>query len=157
LAWNPWDSPEGQARGLNNDPLLDWIAEDPTEIPDYFVIIGLVGKAPEEKVWRIYLNYALSEYYEIAEEHIVYAQTTDDERTRVWVRSGSPMSHVLRRPTRAERIAYVPGRGQRRTTLPNESYYLSGPIAEGADWGDGEPDPFGEPQLTGCAACPGTR
>ena len=162
MPWTAWGrSDEARGKGLYPDPVVRRISPDPTEIPDLFVIVGLVGQASRRNVWRVYLNYALTEFVEVAEQDIVYVRTTDGERSRVWVRSGADVRHVVQRATRAEDAprggAYV----ARRPAAADEAYYLSGPIGGWGDWGggrgfeeEGGPEPVGG---TGCARCPGTR
>lgn len=143
----PWQGAPAADKGLEDDPLLEFLG-DFADTTDFFVVVGLVRKVPGAARWRIYLDFALSEYYEVAEEDVVYATTTADDSTRVWIESGVPVRHVVQRPTRAERIWSSPGRAARRAAY-GDGQYISGSIAE---WGDGfgAPDEDGDPQGTGC-------
>ena len=144
MAWNEWErSPRAEGLGLETDALVDALASDPTTKPDLFVLVGLIGKAPEVNVWRIYVNWALSEFYEIHEDHILYLLPADDDRWRVWVAHGSPVRHVAQETGRAE-----------------EAAFLTGGFADRADWTGGwSGDEGWGPAPTYCSDCrtPRTR
>jgi hypothetical protein len=150
MAWEEWPtSPGADGKGLDNDPLLEWLGDDPTTRGDYFVVVGIVGKAPKPDTWRIYLNYSLSEFYEVAEGDIQYATTTeDDEYSRVWIRSGADIRHVRQVATRAERF---PGLGPKRGSRRSEAFFLTGPFANGDEFALADDDEEGGPQTSGCS------
>lgn len=142
-----WGVPAGQGwprspyavnQGIDTDGLIGVIAPDPTVKRDFFTIVGLIGKAPQENHWRIYVNWALSEYYEFFEEDIIYLLPIGDERTRFWVKNRANVRHVIEDPTRAEEVRY-----------------LTGPIAERARWpGDDQWSDGWGPEPSKCAQCP---
>lgn len=112
MAWTGWrPSEEDAAKGLAFDPVVEALVPDPSEVGPFFVLQGWLGPGVADGVYRVYRHHDLSEYHEIAREDIRYAAPAG-EATRVWVRRGAPMRHVV---LRAE---------------PAEVDYLSGPIAE---------------------------
>jgi hypothetical protein len=78
-------SAQAEEHALRTAGLVEQLVPDPTKPPDLIPIVGLVGKAKKRGAWRIYLNWALSEYYEIEEKHIRAVRPVDRDRSRVWV------------------------------------------------------------------------
>ncbi len=142
MPWKEWDvTGEQTGKGLVVTDFVTKVAKDPTELPDCFVVEGWLGQSPRENVFRVYLNYALSEYLEILDEDIIYAEPVAEgafARLRVWVKRGAHTRHIVQRLQRAE-VAY-----------------LAGDIADQADW---PAHPKGEwgPEPTKCSQCYGSH
>lgn len=141
MPWEEWEvTPEQEGRGLTPDDFVALIAPDPSEVPDSFVLEGWIGQAVRPNVFRIYVNPAMSEYFEVAAADVRLVQeiTNVTNTKRVWVRRGADMRHVVQRLQRAE-VAY-----------------LAGDVAQQAEW---PVHPKGEwgPEPTKCSQCPGTR
>lgn len=137
MAWTEWPR-SGYAldHGIDVDPTVKRLANDPTVKPDYFVVVGLLGRAAAQNTWRIYLNWALSEWYEVQEEAIIYVRATLDDRSRIWLRHGANVRLVGLDPQRAE-----------------EAQFIDGPITRRADWtpeGGREGGWGGEPTTCSC-------
>lgn len=147
----PWRNADAEDKGLGVDPLIEVLADDPDAVPDLYVVVGLVGHAARNGHWRIYLNYELTEYLEVAEADIVLAAPAGEDQTRVWIEHGAAVRHIVQRPTRAERQVVIASRraGAQRTVGPADEGYLAGPLAEWGQGLDGDDDDGG-PIGSGC-------
>lgn len=136
--WEQWDMAAGAKKGLVPGPLVLRLAADPGNVPEYFVMQGLLGPAAQPDTWRLYRTHALDDYYEIEEQYIVWADAIA-EGHRVWILRGSPMLHVEKR------------------ARPAEVDYLSGPMAEQVARRETAAAPIetvGGPEPTACPPCP---
>jgi hypothetical protein len=118
-------SEQAQENTLRTAGLVEELVDDPTNPPDLIPIVGLVGKGAESGAWRIYLNWSLSEYYEIAEGHIKAVRPVDDERSRVWVENASGALKYF---------DLAPGDEGDGEELSEEHLALAAKIAQEADW-----------------------
>jgi hypothetical protein len=157
MAMKNWSPAKGREKGLADDPRLVFLdADDPTETPDLVVFVGIVGKSPRQNHWRIYLNYALSEFIEVHEEQVQVALTTDDEWTRVWVQAGARVRHVSQRASTAEQLWSAPKSPISWPRSTGDAEFLQGPIA--ARWGEriatASAEGDGGPVGSGCRCVP---
>lgn len=141
--WEAWpistDQQGNPIKGLVPEPLVIDLAPDPTNMPQLFVMQGLLGQGATPHTWRIYQNHALDDYFEVEEQYIHFALQLPAEGYRVWVIRDSPMKRVSRR------------------FQPAEVDYLSGAIsqqaARRAEFG-APIDSVGGPEPTQCPPCP---
>jgi hypothetical protein len=142
MPWTPWPVTTTQSnKGLvPAEAFPPVIAPDPSDVPDCFVMEGWIGQAVRTNVFRIYVNPAMSEYFEVADADIIYAEvvTTVANRKRVWVKRGADMRHVVQRLQRAEVT------------------YLAGDVAEQTQWPEHPKGEWG-PEPTKCAGCYGSH
>ena len=143
MAWKKWEvwvpTAASTAKGLAFDPLVTTLVPDPTDVPELFVMQGLLGPSPTPNVWRLYRNHAMNEYYDIDEKYVHHCEPLPAEGVRVWVLRGSPMAHVVQQ------------------ARPAEVDYLSGPIADQAARRAAVAAPIdgpGGPEPTACPKCP---
>lgn len=109
--WKPWKlTQHAEDVGLEPYDTVERLVEDPADVPELFVMQGWIGQSRRPNVWRVYQDHALSEYYEIHEDHIAYTEFIDAYAgvKRVWVRRGSPMRHVVQNQQPAE-VDYLSG------------------------------------------------
>jgi hypothetical protein len=130
--WTEWQrTKRAEKLGLDTAGLVKELAPDPTTAkqdppkPNVIPIVGLVGKAVKENVWRIYLNWSLSEYYEIREARIKAVRPVDDGRSRVWVENVKGA---------IEYVDLSPGEEGDGELLSVPHLVLAAKIAQEADW-----------------------
>ena len=138
--WQAWAISTGAAqKNLAPEPLVVALAADPTDMPQLFVLQGLLGQGATPGLWRVYQNHALDDYFEVDEQYIHYAVQLPAEGYRVWVYRDSPMKRVSKR------------------FQPAEVDYLSGAVSQQAARRSeyGAPvDGVAGPEPTACPPCP---
>jgi hypothetical protein len=124
--WTEWErTVRAEKLGLRTAELVEELAPDPTVGQNLIPIVGLVGKAKKRNVWRIYLNWALSECYDIDEKHIKAVRAADGGRSRVWVENVEGA---------IEYIDLDPGEEGTGKPLSKKHLELAAKIAQEADW-----------------------
>lgn len=91
--------------------LVDSLGADPCNLPKFVVLRGYLGKGPNPggvaatQKWRVYLDHALTSYYEIDDPADVLHWIdvgSEDQGQRVWVRHGAAIRLVRGRAGEAE-------------------------------------------------------
>lgn len=157
---------KGTAVAVAESDIVKAIITDPVNPPKLVVFKGFVGKGPVANSARIYINHALTDYYELENETDIAhrVKLSEDEGERVWVKHGAKMKLVRSRPSTAElpsllegavaqtHLAQVPVAQPR--WLPPMAYAAPGEVPRaGIDWSPAD-DPYYEVTkcYQGCAS-----
>lgn len=78
------------------ESFVDVLVTDPANVPAVVVLSGFLGKSSLESYQRLYLNAALSEYYEIPSDAILHVlkhpvTTSPLGETTLWVRQDAEL------------------------------------------------------------------
>jgi hypothetical protein len=110
MAWDDgWVPPttDQNDKNLVENPVIGWLVDHPSAVPDYVVVRGWLGRSPVQNVWRIYLNIHLTEYLEVAAADVKRAEQ-HQEWTAVWINRDANVRRITRRPQDPE-TAYLSG------------------------------------------------
>jgi hypothetical protein len=102
----PKPAPVNSNANLIETQLMQDLVPDPAAIPEVVVITGLLGQGRNVDVWRIYVSYDLTEYFEFNGAAVRAAETVGN-RTRVWI-TEPPIRRVTTRSWSAE-VEYLSG------------------------------------------------
>jgi hypothetical protein len=104
------DSEGSESRsGLQPDRLVEKLIPDPAVPSPTTVLVGFLGKSPQEGRWRLYTTARLDEYVEFDEDDVRHSEPLSEREssvggTRVWLRLGAPaqQTRVHARQVQAE-------------------------------------------------------
>jgi hypothetical protein len=105
--------PEGGARELKQDSLVEKLVVDPTKSPDVQVLVGLLGRGSEARNWRLYFTPQLDNYVEFSRGDVLHTQQLDAARfplggTMIWLRRDAALKHT-QTVTRQAQAEFVQG------------------------------------------------
>ena len=103
----PKPVPVNSNPNLVETQLMQDLVPDPSAIPEVVVLTGLLGQGRNLDVWRIYVSYDLTEYFEFDGAAVRAAESAGGSRTRVWI-TQQPIRRVTTRSWSAE-IEYLSG------------------------------------------------
>jgi len=91
--------------------IVNALIKNPADLPKLVVLKGFLGMGSTPGSWRVYLNHAFTDYYEIENrddiKHVV--AISEDEGQRVWIRHGAATRLVRSRAGTAERPQLLEG------------------------------------------------
>jgi hypothetical protein len=98
------------------DDIVQKLVSKPDDVPKLVCLKGFIGDGPTGKDGkqrvRVYLNHALTSYYEIDDENEIVHRLmlSEDEGSRVWLRHGARLRLVRTRAGEAEIPSLLDGR-----------------------------------------------
>jgi hypothetical protein len=96
----PRNKPSGNPkRELKESEFVAELVPDPAQARSFTLLVGYLGKSPEEGYWRLYLNTKLNQYVDIVENDIVRSQPLPTEQSslgavRLWIKSNAQLSYT---------------------------------------------------------------
>jgi hypothetical protein len=93
---------------MEQDPLVEKLVPDPSELPKVRVLIGWLGRSQREGYWRLYVTPSLDEYLEFREEDIRHNHNLNSNEsplggTVVWISDAAEILQKSSTATAAER------------------------------------------------------
>jgi hypothetical protein len=95
---------EGQQMDLTPDHITERLVSDPSQPADATVLSGFLGRSSREGHERLYLDLELRSYVEVPRDAILHRERVGSEDspmgqgTRLWVRSGTRLTHQVAQP-----------------------------------------------------------
>jgi hypothetical protein len=90
----------GNGKEWQEDALVKDLLQGSTEVLDFVVLVGWMGKSAQEGYWRLYLSPDLSDYIEFHQDDVVRRQAAPPElairgSTLIWLRTEQIQSAFL--------------------------------------------------------------
>ncbi|HEU5101228.1 MAG TPA: hypothetical protein VFU22_19525 [Roseiflexaceae bacterium] len=85
------DEEPGASDELPEDPLIEQLVPDPTQVPNLIVLVGFLGRSsrPDEEDdgnWRLYLTPTLNDYITFERTALVHYQDLPTGGSMVWLK-----------------------------------------------------------------------